>query len=535
MSIFFHVRSYLLKGFPKGAGSSKHLGAEPVCAAAERKLQGRFIPADPMRFCRGDDGFGRSVRSSEQAPIVCLKQNFTVNHIVMNNKSLNMAEGPILPLLLQMSWPSIATVLVVNVYYLIDAFWLARLSSNALAALTISLPIQVILGGVGVGTGLGAGSYAARMFGAEENRKARQTAGQVFFLSAVLGALFISLGMAGPDLILTYFGATTEILPLSRRYLLTLLPGVPFLFLIMMASNLFRAEGRPHLVMYCALMTSAVSGILDPMLIFGWGPFPRLGIEGAAMAAVISQISGAALAFYFLRQKSSKYQLKWHYLRPDYRIILSIYSTGFPSMIINLVLSLGMLLHNHVLGGYSNLAVATLGIVSRMSGLVMIPLYGIGHGLMPMVAFSEGANLPVRLMEAVAIAVKISFAIAMVCFLIVEAFAPAIATLFSDDMELRRLTATALRINFLILITAAPSLMWINMFIGLGQGKAAMVLLVGREILFLIPFLWLLPSWFGINGVWMAQPLANAIAFLFILYWAKRQYRMFDSLIHEKT
>jgi len=96
---------------------------------------------------------------------------------------------------------------------------------------------------------------------------------------------------------------------------------------------------------------------------------------------------------------------------------------------------------------------------------------------------------------------------------------------------LQALTVTALRINSLLLITAAPSLMWINMFIGLGRGKTAMVLLVGRETLVLIPLLWFLPPWFGINGVWMAQPLANALAFLFILYWAKLQYRIFESRI----
>jgi putative MATE family efflux protein len=453
----------------------------------------------------------------------------------MNNKSLNLGKGPILPLLLKMSGPSIATVLVVNLYNLIDAFWLARLSPNALAALTISIPFQLILGGVGVGTGLGAGSYAARMFGAGEDRKARQTAGQVFFLSAVLGALFIGLVLAGTDPILRFFGATKDILPLSRQYLLTLLPGVPFLFLIMMTSNLLRAEGRPHLVMYSAFLYAAISAILDPLLIFGWGPFPRLGIVGSAVTAVISQMAGALLAFYYLQQESSRYQLKWHYLRPDYRIILSIYQTGFPSVIINLVASLGMLLHNHILGGYGDLAIATLGIVSRMNGLVMIALFGIGHGLMPMVAYSEGAHLNSRLIKTVKIAVKISFAIALFCFLTVEAFAPAIATLFSDDPELQNLTVTALRINFLILITAAPSLMWINMFIGLGHGKTAMFLLFGRDTLILIPLLLFLPSAFGINGVWMAQPLANALAFLFILYWTKRQYRIFESRISNEV
>jgi len=453
----------------------------------------------------------------------------------MNDKSLNLGKGPILPLLLKMSGPSIAAMLAIAVYNLIDAFWLARLSPNALAALTICFPLQLIFGAVGVGTGLGAGSYSSRMFGAGENLKARQTGGQAFFLSAALGTLIIGLVLTGPEPILRFFGATTEILPLSRQYLLTVLPGVPFLFLIMMTNNLLRAEGRPRRAMYPFLLIAAISSILDPCLIFGWGPFPRMEIKGAAVAAVISQITGALLSFYYLRHGSSKYKLKWHHLCPNSRIILSIYQTGFPSIIINLVVSLGMLLHNHILAGYNNLAVATLGIVFRMNGLVMMTLYGIGHGLMPMVGYSEGARLHSRLTATVKVAVKISIGIALLSFLIVETFAPAIAKLFSTDIELQALTATALRINFLTLITAAPSLMWINMFIGLGRGNTAMILLVGRDTLVLIPLLLLLPSGFGMNGVWMAQPLANALAFLFILYWTKRQYGIFESRATEQA
>jgi len=446
----------------------------------------------------------------------------------MNDKSLDLGKGPILPLLLKMSGPSIAAMLAMAVYNLIDAFWLARLSPDAIAALTICFPLQLIFGGIGVGTGIGAGSYASRMFGAGEISKARQTAGQVFFLSAAFGSLLIGLVLADPDSILKFFGATAKILPLSRQYLMTILPGVPFLFLIMIINNLLRAEGRPHHSMYAVFFIAAISGLLDPLLIFGLGPFPRLGIQGAAVAAVISQISGAFLSFYYLQQRSSKYKLQWCHLRPDARIISSIYSTGFPTIVINLVISLVMLLHNSILAGYSNLAVATLGIVFRTNGLVMMTLYGFGHGLMPLVGYSEGAGLYSRLVAIVRVAVKISVGISLLSCLFVEAFAPVIATFFSADRELQALTVTALRIHFLMLITAAPSLMWINMFIGIGRGATAMILLVGRDTLVLIPLLLLLPSGFGLIGVWMAQPLANALAFLFILYWTRRQYRIFE-------
>ena len=244
---------------------------------------------------------------------------------------------------------------------------------------------------------------------------------------------------------------------------------------------------------------------------------------------MISQISGALLSFYYLQQKSSKYRLKWKHLRPNLPIIYSIYSTGFPSIVINLVVSLGMLLHNSILAGYSDLAVATLGIIFRTNGLIMMMLYGFGQGLMPLVGFSEGASLYSRLLETVKVAVRISVGIAVLSCLAVEVFAHSIATFFSPDPQLQALTETALRINFLMLLTAAPSLMWINMFIGLGRGVTAMLLLVVRDTLVLFPLLFGLPHLFGITGVWMAQPLANALAFLFILFWTKRQYRVFES------
>jgi len=281
--------------------------------------------------------------------------------------------------------------------------------------------------------------------------------------------------------------------------------------------------------MYSVFFIAVVSAILEPLLIFGLGPFPRLEIQGAALATVISQISGALLSFYYLQQKSSKYRLKWKHLRPNLPIIFSIYSTGFPSIVINLVVSLGMLLHNSILAGYSDLAVATLGIIFRTNGLIMMMLYGFGQGLMPLVGFSEGARLYPRLLETVKVAVRISVGIAVLSCLAVEVFADSIATFFSPDPQLQALTETALRINFLMLLTAAPSLMWINMFIGLGRGITAMLLLVVRDTLVLFPLLFGLPHLFGINGVWMAQPLANALAFLFILFWTKRQYRVFES------
>jgi len=442
----------------------------------------------------------------------------------MKNKGLDLGKEPILPLLLKMSWPSITAMLAMAIYNLIDTFWLTRFSPNALAALTICFPIQMILGAIGVGTGVGAGSFAARMFGAGNDLKARQTAGQILFLSWAFGILIILTTLTYHDQILIIFGATEEILPLSRQYLITVIFGSPFLLFVMMSNNLLRAEGRPDAPMIVILTMSVVGAILDPLLILGLGPFPRMGILGAAISANIAYAAAGIISFYYLQSNSSRYDLKWQYLIPNAAILYAIYQTGFPSLIMNLFFGLVMIIYNHVLGSYGPLAIATLGLCFRINGLVVMVLFGIGHGVMPMVGFSEGARLYARLIETVNVAVKVTTIFCIATFFIFEIFAYNILTLFTDNIQLTEMAVPALRIFVSMLLLIGPNLVWINMFIGLGKGFTSMVLLLTRDALFLIPLIYILPSWFGLNGIWMAQPLSNLLVFFIILLWKKKEF-----------
>lgn len=451
--------------------------------------------------------------------------------IAMKNEGLDLGTGPILPLLLKMSWPSITAMFAMALYNLIDTFWLTRFSSQAIAALTICFPIQMVFGAIGVGTGVGAGSFAARMFGAGDYVRAKQTAGQIIILSASLSFLIITVTLIYHDIILKIFGATGDVLPLARQYLVTVVFGSPFLLFMMMANNLLRAEGKPNTSMYVILVMSALGMVLDPIFIFGWGPIPCMGIMGAALSAIISYFSAGALSYYYLNLRSSKYDLHWRYLIPNISIISSIYQTGFPSVIMNLVFGLVLIVYNYVLGFFGSLAIATLGLCFRINGLVVMVLFGIGHGVMPMVGFNEGAGLHKRLMETVNLAVKISFIFSAAAFLLFELFAPSILEVFTRDGELLEIAVPALRIFVTMLLFIGPTLMWINMFIGLGKGFTSMVLLMMRDAIILIPMLILFPSIFGLNGVWMAQPISNIVAFCIILFWTRREFRMMETKV----
>ncbi len=445
-------------------------------------------------------------------------------------KRLDLANEAIFPLILKMSWPSIIAMIAISIYNIIDTFWLARLSPQALAALTVCFPAQMIFAAVGVGTGVGAGSFSARMFGAEKLIQAKQTAGQIFFLSFFFGIIIILAVIFFRDPVLLFFGAFDEIMPLCRAYLDVIIFSAPFLFFSMMSNNLLRAEGRPIRSMVVVLVSSVCSAVLDPLLIFGIGPFPRLGIQGAALAAVIAQFIACLFSIYFLQLKSSKYELKWRYLIPDISIIKAIFATGLPSVITNFVISLVLIIYNHVLAQFGSLAIAALGICFRVNSLVMMVLFGIGFGIMPIVGFSQGAKLYQRLQQTVALSVKVATYFAAVSSIILIGFAQPIIEIFSKDPALIAIATKALRIYVSVLVFAAPITIYINMFIGLGKGTLAMLLLFFRDTVLLIPLLLILSSFFGLTGAWIALPVSTIIAFFVIYFSAQRELKRFVTL-----
>ena len=443
------------------------------------------------------------------------------------NKRFDLANEAIFPLILKMSWPSIIAIIAISVYNIIDTFWLARLSHQALAALTVCFPIQMIFAAIGVGTGVGVGSFSARMFGAGKLIQAKQTAGQIYFLSFFFGLALILAVIFFRDPILIFFGAFDEIMPLCRAYLSIIVFSAPFLFFSMMSNNLLRAEGRPILSMVVVLISSVCSAVLDPLFIFGIGPFPRLEIQGAALAAVIAQFSTSLFSIYFLQLKSSKYELKWRYLFPDISIIKAIFATGLPSVITNFIITLVLIIYNHVLAHFGSLAIAALGICFRVNGLITMVLFGIGFGIMPVIGFSQGAKLYQRLRQTVAVSVKVATYFAAVSSILLAVFAQPIVVIFSKDPALIAMATKALRIYASVLVFAAPITIYVNMFIGQGKGTLAMYLLFFRDTILLIPLLIILSSWFGLTGAWIALPISTFIAFFVIYFSAQKELKRF--------
>jgi len=434
---------------------------------------------------------------------------------------IDLGKDPIVSLLFKMSLPSVVAMLVMAMYNVVDTFWIAKINPEAIAALTICFPIQMLLGGIGVGTGAGAGSFASRMFGANNTLRANQTAGQILFLSAFLGILVILLGTIFCDPVLRFFGATKSILPVSRIYLEIVVFGAPFMFFMMMSDYLFRAEGNPNVPMFIIITSAVLNAVLDPFLIFGWGPFPEMGIRGAAVATVTSQLLTFFLSLYFLLSHRSGYHVRFRDILPRRSIILSIYQVGLPSFITNIGMSAVLLIYNHRLGSFGDLAIATLGLNFRINGVIMMLLFGIGHGVMPMTGFNYGARNYDRIKEIARVTTKCTTLIGGVSFLLIEICARPLLAAFTRDPDLIAIAVPALRIYIATQMLVGPMVMWINILLGMGKGVTTMILMVSRQFLFVVPLLYILPLSFGLNGVWMAQPVSNLIAFFIIFFWIK--------------
>jgi len=410
-------------------------------------------------------------------------------------------------------------------YNIIDTFWVARLGYQAIAALTVVLPYSILVFAVGVGSGVGINALVSRRFGERNIEATNHVAGQVFSLAVVFGVIFMMVAFFFAEPILTIIGATPDIMDFATQYLTVIGFGMPFIFFMIITNNLLRGSGDAVRPMAFMITATVVNIILDPFLIFGIGPFPEMGVRGAALATVIAQLLGAGLSFYYIVARKSAYRVKLAYLRPSLPILRDIYRVGFPSMIMQITESVVFALFNYVLSAFGSLALAAVGITIRIIDLAFMPMFGVSQGLLPIVGFSFGARLWGRLWRAVKLA-SVGLALFMgVALVVLEIFAPQLIAIFNDDPELMAIAVPAMRIFLSTMVIIGPSILFITTFQGLSKGKEALILSLVRQFIFFVPLLFLLRQIWGITGVWLSWPISDILAFLVSGLWLFREYK----------
>lgn len=425
------------------------------------------------------------------------------------NHSEKMGIAPIKNLLLEQSIPASIGILMLSVNMVVDSIYVGKfIGPLALGAVAVVLPITFFIGALGMSIGVGGGSIISRSLGANTPHKAFLTFGNQTILTLGLSILLVVVALLNPTFILDIWGGKGDLLQPAQIYFLHLLPGVPFLAWAMMSNNVFRAEGLPRIAMISMLIPAFTNMLLDPLFIIALD----MGIKGAAIATTLSYTaSGTFTLLYFLFGKS-KMSLHPQFLKLDFSIIKEIFSIGGVTFFRQATVSLLAIVLNNSLFHYgSEMAVSAYGIISRLMMFVHFPVFGITQGFIPITGFNYGAKQWARVKEVLKISVQWGLVIASFVFICLMIFAPKIVALFTNDLALLNMTYPALRLVFLLSPFLIIQLLSSAYYQAIGKSIPAFVLTLLKQGIFLIPFVLILPLFFGIQGIWWSFPAADLL------------------------
>jgi putative MATE family efflux protein len=443
----------------------------------------------------------------------------------MQEYTKRLGDAPLGRLLIKLSLPGMAATISTSLYNIVNTLWVTRIGYEAIAALTIVFPYQILYWAMGGGTGTGLAALVSRRFGEKNPEATNHAAGQIFFLSALWGLLFILVAFFFHDPILQFLGARPDFMDYARQYFTITAYGSPLAIFAVIVASLLRGSGDTVKPMVIMISSTLLNVLLDPLLIFGIGPFPELGVTGAALGTVISQAFGALLGLYYLLAGKTAYHIKLSHLLPNWPIIKDIYRVGLPSVVTQFVESLAFMIFNIIISSFGSIYVAAVGIVIRISDFAFMPVMGVSNGLLPIVGYNYGAKNFKRLWKSVQLA---SFGIGLlmvVLSLVMIIFAPWIVGIFSNDPSLTEKAIPAFRIMLSSMMVVGPTIMFITAFQGLSQGVKALFLSLLRQFIIFIPIMLLFRYFWGIMGIWISAPVADVLSFLLVFAFIRHEYK----------
>lgn len=420
-----------------------------------------------------------------------------------------MTETPVSRLICRLGAPTVASMLVTNLYNAGDAWFVSRLGTSASGAVGIVFAVMAVFQAFGFLFGHGAGSTIARLLGAGDAEGAKTYASTSFFLSLAFGTLCAALGLAFLSPAARAFGSTETILPYARDYMRWLLLSGPFLAAGCTMNNILRYEGRAFYAMVGLLSGSVLNLALDPLLMFGLG----LGVSGAGLATAISQFASFAILLSMFRpgRTASRIRPRFATVRPP--VVGTILAVGSPSLVRNLFNCLSPIVLNHQAAAYGDAAIAAMSIVGRVGFFMAAVSIGVGQGMQPVVGFNYGARRYARVRAAIlfanAVGCATQAAVALPCAL----RAGAIVAWFRDDPAVVAVGALALRWQSVTLVANHVTVGTNMLFQSIGFGGRASFLSALRNGLCFLPLVTLLPRWIGVRGVALAQPAADVLSF----------------------
>lgn len=423
-----------------------------------------------------------------------------MGEILKENK---MGNAPMLKLIIGMSLPSMFSMIIQALYNVVDSMFVALIDQQALTAVSIAFPLQVLLVAVAVGTGIGVNSLVSRRLGEGKTDDANSAASHGIILEFVSWLVFVLLGVF---VTVPFFNAYTDnqtIINYGIQYTSTVLIFSLGAFIEIGIEKSLQATGNMVFPMLFQLSGAVINIILDPLLIFGIGPFPQMGVLGAAVATVVGQFGSMIFAIIVLFKKEHVIKVSFKNFKLNFEIIKNIYAVAFPSIIMQSITSILVVCLNSILIAFSEVAVNVLGIYFKLQSFVFMPVFGLTQGVMPIMGYNYGAKNKKRLLSAFKYSVIIAIIIMSLGTLLFWIYPEWLLYLFSATDEVLKIGTPALRIISLHFVIAAVGIMVSTLFQAVGKGVRSLVMSVMRQLVLILPIAYVL-SFVGLEYIWYA-------------------------------
>ena len=435
-----------------------------------------------------------------------------------------MGVMPVNKLLINMSVPIMISMLVQAMYNIVDSIFVAQVSENALAAVSLAFPVQSLIIAVSVGTGVGINSLLSRRLGERRYEDANAAATNGVFLSLLSGLVFALFGFFFCKPFFAAFTKDAEIIRMGTEYLSICTIFSFGVFMQVAAERIMQATGNTLYNMYTQGLGAIINIVMDPILIFGWIGFPKMGVAGAAVATVLGQII-AMIAGLWLNIKKNKYvHMSFKHFKPDWRIIKEIYIVGIPSIIMQSIVSVLTVGLNKILALFSATAISVFGVYFKLQSFVFMPVFGLTNGLIPIVAYNYGAQKKQRIIDTIKLGCILSVSIMVLGTVIFQVFPEWLLLLFQASEDMLGIGVPALRIISTSFAFAGLCIILSSVFQAMGNAMLSLILSVTRQLVVLLPVAFLFAKLWGLNALWLSFPISECVSTALCLLLYRHSY-----------
>lgn len=443
----------------------------------------------------------------------------------MEQTENKMGVMPVNKLLVSMSLPMMISMLVQALYNIVDSYFVAKISENALSAVSLAFPIQTLMIAILGGSSVGLGTVLSHSLGEKKFKKVTDVANHGIFITVIIYLIFVLMGFF---LVKPFFASQTsdtEILTYGMDYLQLICIGSIGLCGQFLFERLLQSTGKTFYTMITQATGAIINIILDPIFIFGLWRFPKLGVMGAAVATIIGQICAFLFAFYLNHKKNTEVKINLKGFSPSPYLIGQIYKIGFPSIIMQSIGSIMVYGMNQILMSFTSTATAVFGVYFKLQSFIFMPIFGLNNGMLPIMAYNYGAKKKSRLLSAIKLGMIYAISLMAIGFIAFQVWPKQLLNIFDASEQMLSIGIPALRIISLHFLLAGFNIIALSTCQALGKAVYSMITSICRQLVVLLPAAYILSRFGDVNYVWWSFPIAEIVALIITAGFLIKTYK----------